>query len=383
MAAEAKLVITAEANTQKAQQELNKLKAAGVTTADEVAKANRRAARHPLRILAPWALVIGGIMKGAKALVRQFGELVKRGKQLEETAKNLSLSVETYSALEAHAKRAGVTTEQFNAAMARLKDGKATLDEISKGFGDIADKAKMVGDIGHDVFARQSKRWADAFKGAWDATRSWLVKNVLTITTESKLGMLGFPAIDAAIEQGLGRGEAVKLANRAMGGNTGDADRLRDLRAYYDARKLTRDAEQQQSEMRLAASYMKDLGDAVKAWSAFNEYTQKDVSQEQFLALAQKGKELTADKYSDILAKYKTEEKANEEEEEKKADTGGGLQQGFTAGGGALAGLTYAFMGDCQGSYIYEQVKVLKSIEKQGGRSIDCLGEINATLKGE
>ena len=378
MAAEAKLVITAEANTQKAQQELNKLKAAGVTTADEVAKANRRAARHPLRILAPWALVIGGIMKGAKALVRQFGELVKRGKQLEETAKNLSLSVETYSALEARAKRAGVTTEQFNAAMARLKDGKATLDEISRGFGDIADKAKAAGDIGHDVFARQAKSWADAWETVWNATKKFWVRTT-SITKESKLGFLGFPAIDAAIEQGLDRGEAIKLASKEMG--AGVDGRVRDLGRYYDSRMRAREGEQLRSEMRLAASYMKDIGDEGRAREAWQKHTGKTVTEERFRAFVEQGK-TPGDKYAEILSEFK---KAPEEEkvEEKKADTGGGLQQGFTAGGGALAGLTYAFMGDCQGSYIYEQVKVLKSIEKQGGRSIDCLGEINATLKGE
>ena len=378
MAAEAKLVITAEANTQKAQQELNKLKGAGITTADEIAKANRRAARHPLRILAPWALVIGGIMKGAKALVRQFGELVKRGKQLEETAKNLSLSVETYSALEAHAKRAGVTTEQFNAAMARLKDGKATLDEISRGFGDIADKAKAAGDIGHDVFARQAKSWADAWETVWNATKKFWVRTT-SITKESKLGFLGFPAIDAAIEQGLDRGEAIKLASKEMG--AGVDGRVRDLGRYYDSRMRAREGEQLRSEMRLAASYMKDIGDEGRAREAWQKYTGKTVTEERFRAFVEQGKD-KSDKYSDILAKYKDAPKEQVERAEK-VEKGAMFEGAFTYGGGALDGLTYAFLADCQGSYEYEQVKALREIKKQNDKGVQTLGEISKTLKGE
>ena len=379
MAAEAKLVITAEANTQKAQQDLNKLKASGITAADEIAKANRRAARHPLRILAPWALAVGGMMKGLRALVNGFKELVRRGKQLEETAKNLSLSVETYSALEAHAKRAGVTTEQFNAAMARLKDGKATLDEISKGFGDIADKAKMAGDITNDVLARQMKRVSDVVGGWWDRFKRGVV-DFFTTNWQSRLELFGYPAIDASIEAGESFDEAMRRANKEVGMVGGVIDD--NLAAYWASRVQVRMDEQVRSEKRLAASYMKDIGDEGRAREAWQKYTGKTISEEEFRAFVEQGK-TPGDKYSDILSEFKKAPVEEKEEEEKKADTGGGLQQGFTAGGGALAGLTYAFMGDCQGSYIYEQVKVLKSIEKQGGRSIDCLGEINATLKGE
>ena len=381
MAAEAKLVITAEANTQKAQQDLNKLKASGVTVADEIAKANRRAARHPLRILAPWALAVGGMMKGLRALVNGFKELVRRGKQLEETAKNLSLSVETYSALEAHAKRAGVTTEQFNAAMARLKDGKATLDEISKGFGNIADKAKMAGDITHDVLARQMKRVSDVVGGWWDRFKRGVVK-FFTLTEQGNLELFGYPAIDASIEAGESGGEALERARKELGFGWINKETWDNLIAYYESRMKVRQEEQLRSEMRLAASYMKDIGDEGRAREAWQKYTGKTISEEEFRAFVEQGK-TPGDKYSEILSEFKKAPAEEKEEEEKKADTGGGLQQGFTAGGGALAGLTYAFMGDCQGSYIYEQVKVLKSIEKQGGRSIDCLGEINATLKGE
>lgn len=379
MAAEAKLVITAEANTQKAQQELNKLKAAGVTTADEVAKANRRAARHPLRILAPWALVIGGIMKGAKALVRQFGELVKRGKQLEETAKNLSLSVETYSALEARAKRAGVTTEQFNAAMARLKDGKATLDEISAGFAKIGTNAKVAGDIAKDVFARQMARVSDAVKGAWESFAQGAVK-FFTFSEDSKLGVLGYPSIDASIEAGESRADAIKRASQQMGGFT-DGERVSALGNYYDSRKLTRDAEQLRSEMRLAASYMKDIGDEGRAREAWQKYTGKTVSEERFRAFVEQGKD-KSDKYSDILAKYKDAPKEQVERADK-VEKGAMFEGAFTYGGGALDGLTYAFLADCQGSYAYEQVKALREIKKQNDKGVQTLGEISKTLKGE
>ncbi len=380
MAAEAKLIITAEANTQKAQQDLNKLKASGITAADEVAKANRRAARHPLRILAPWALVVGGMMKGLRALVKGFGELVKRGKQLEATAKNLSLSVETYSALAAHAKRAGVTTEQFNAAMARLKDGKATLAEISEGFTKIGNNAKVAGDIAKDVFARQMARVSDAVKGAWESFSRGAVK-ALTWTEGSRLGFLGYPAIDAAIEQGMSRADAIKLASKEMGA-TGYKS-VKELGAYYDSRKTTWDAENLRSEMRLAASYMKDVGDEGRARQAWQDYTGKTVSEERFRAFVEQGKD-KSDKYGDILAKYKDAPKEQVEKAEKeKVEKGTMFEGAFTYGGGALAGLTYAFLGDCQGSYEYEQVKELREIKKQSDKSVRSLREIADTLKGE
>lgn len=379
MAAEAKLVITAEANTAKARKELNALKSAGITAADEVAKANRRAARHPLRLLAPWAIVIGGIMKGARLLVKTFGELVQRGRQLREAAKNLGLSVETYSALEAHAKRAGATTEQFNNALARLKDGRATLDEISEGFNKIGDSAKAAGDVAKDVLARQMTRWADGFKNAMAATAQWLTRNVFTITKESKLGNLGYPAIEAAIERGLDRAEAIKIASNEMGGYVGDG-RVKELGQYYDARIRAREGEQMASEMRVAARYMKDLGDAEKARQAWQEHTRKEITPERFAIYTEKGK-TEGDKYADILAKYKAtsaDGKAGEKKEKQ-----WGLEQGFTYGGGALAGLTYAFMGDCAGSYAYEQIKVLKAIAKTEEGGAAKLAEISQTLKGD
>lgn len=381
MAAEAKLVITAEANTQKAQQDLNKLKAAGITTADEIAKANRRAARHPLRILAPWALVVGGMMKGLRALVKGFGELVKRGKQLEATAKNLSLSVETYSALAAHAKRAGVTTEQFNAAMARLKDGKATLAEISEGFTKIGNNAKAAGDIAKDVFARQMARVSDAVKSAWESFSHGAAK-ALMWTQGSRLGFLGYPSIDASVESRESRGEAIKRAAQQIGGRV-TPEMVRKLGAYYDARNTTWEAENLRSEMRLAASYMKDIGDEGRAREAWQNYTGKTVSEERFRAFVEKGKD-PSDKYADILAKYKDAPKEQVEKAEKeKVEKGTMFEGAFTYGGGALAGLTYAFLGDCQGSYEYEQVKELREIKKQSDKSVRSLREIADTLKGE
>ena len=378
MAAEAKLVITAEANTQKAQQELNKLKGAGIKTADDIGKANRQAAKSPLAMAVSWAFAIGLVMKGVRALAKGFAELVKRGKQVEESAKKLSLSVETYSALEARAKRAGVSTEQFNAQMAKLKDGKATLDEISAGFAKIGTNAKVAGDIAKDVFARQMARVSDAVKGAWESFAQGAVK-FFTFSEDSKLGLLGYPSIDASIESGESRADAIKRAAQQMGGVT-DGERVSALGTYYDSRKLTRDAEQLRSEMRLAASYMKDIGDEGRAREAWQKYTGKTVSEERFRAFVEQGKE-KPDKYADILAQYKDAPKGESEKE--KVEKGAMFEGAFTYGGGALDGLTYAFLADCQGSYEYEQVKALREIKKQNDKGVQTLGEISKTLKGE
>ena len=397
-----KLKIETTNDTKAAEQSIDRLrykaKAAnaeekkdGINFVKELKQKNEEAIKGMIGMLSPVVLIIAIIAGLAKA----FTSLYQHGKKLRETAADIGVSAVSMADLDARAKAAGLSTEEFRTKLDELKAGKTTLEDIKKEMGGIGDKAKYAARMTRNLIALSANRVGENMSTVVGNLGDWLTLQWAQHTSwkrNARMANIAHPAMEVAVAAGMAKDKAIEYAgkryNTMLGiqwTSTSETDRA-ELGQIYDAIKRRNEKENYKSESRMMVKMLEDLDNDMDA--AYAAYTRRhsSITMEEFMRRVTEAKEETPYDEDIRRGKEKLKEKEAENKRQEELDKRDAaiaktaVSNAYTAGGGLIAGLTYAINGQTLGEkQLAEMVKQAKAAEKANA----TLVKVHQALTGE